>query len=66
MSSQINLNKMQIEARPFFTDRPFINPDKALAQYELPLKKNFLESLRRPQNPFAPDSDKQSVIDYRI
>jgi|GEM_PF-1524544 len=66
MSSQINLNKMQIEARSFFTDRPFINPDKALVQYELPLKKNFRENLNRTQNQSMLNAEELSFIDYRI
>ncbi|MBC8205135.1 hypothetical protein ISS30_07510 [bacterium] len=41
MSDRISLNKLQYEAVPFFKQRPFINPDKAVVKHEMPFKENY-------------------------
>jgi hypothetical protein len=43
MESKIIINKNLLEASPFFPERPFINPDKQLVKYELPIDKNYRE-----------------------
>jgi hypothetical protein len=41
MSEMVHLDKFVLEAKPFWPDKPFINPDKALIRAELPMKENY-------------------------
>jgi len=65
MSSRINLNEMLIEAQPFWRERPFINPDKALVKYELPLKKNFMDRFHQSSTITENEKPLSPSIDYR-
>jgi len=65
MDSAIIITDNMLEAKPFFPDRFFINPDKQIIKYELPFKKAFKGNLAL-FNPFKADGNFGRKIDKKV
>lgn len=65
MSPHIVINANQIEAKPFYPEKFFINPDKQLVNYELPSTRNF-EEIMDSNNPFKENIFSLTKIDAKI
>lgn len=44
MSDTISLNSLQREAKPFWLEKPFINPDKAILKPEMPFTQKYRDT----------------------